>query len=81
MDQPPWPPRSAPSGAKQEQQRQRQLPLGISLPLRWLLVRHGAIVAESASQRAGLGIRLDVLGHLFVAEWELIERPLPEDVP
>jgi hypothetical protein len=55
--------------------------LRIGLPLRGLLIRQGALIAEAASQRTGMGIHLDVQGDLVVAERELIERPISENVP
>src|SRR5262249_37144533 len=73
--------RPYPPGAKQEQERRRQLPVSIRLPLRWLFIRRGAVVVEAASERPRLGVRLNVLRHLLVADRVLIHGPIPENMP
>ena len=69
------------SGAKQEQERCRQLTVSVSLPLRGVFVRRSTIVVEAAAECPRLGVRLDVMRHLFVADRVLIQGPIPENMP
>src|SRR6266851_8528579 len=73
--------RPHPSGAKQEQERRRQLAVRVRLPLREVFVRRGAVIAEAAAERPRLGVRLDVLRYLLIADRILIHGPIPENMP
>ena len=53
----------------------------VRLPLRRVFVRRGAVVVEAASERPRLGVRLNVMRHLLVADRVLIHGPIPENMP
>ena len=73
--------RPRPPHAEEEQHGSVQHPVHVRPPVGRVLVGRGPVVAEPAPQRPRLGVGLDVVGHVLVADGVLVDAPVAEDMP